>query len=118
MEELKNIDRKINKLAVHSEKKQKQEVEYTFNESIRPYKGHLVFEINELTLEINEAEGVRRNYITWEDAIKSMNGGYKKEILIRKDCVYISALNKESAMKRYFKNKGSAVIISEGLKIN
>ena len=76
-----------------------------------------MFEINELTLEVNEAEGVKRNYITWEDAIKSMNGSYTKEILIRKGCVYISALNKESAIKRYFKNKGSAIIISQGLKL-
>jgi len=42
------------------------------------------------------------------EALHSMEHGYKKEILVESDYVYISALNSKSALKRYKSNKGSA----------
>ena len=117
MKELNNIDRSFHKKEVHAEKKNKKEVEYKLQESISPFKGHKVYEINLETLEVIEAEFVKRKYITWFDAIKHMNGHYKKDVLVKNNCVYVSALNPKSALDRYNKNKGSAIKPKGSLKL-
>jgi hypothetical protein len=105
---------KHNKLSerqqIESIVKKKKQVEFKYESSIKPYKGHKVFEINLNNLTIKEADYVKRKDIHWFEAIKFMNSGYKQDVLIRKGCVYISALNKESALKRFKTEKGSATM--------
>ena len=97
--------------------KKKKEIEYHFDNTIKRFRGHNVYEINIKTLEVNEAEFIKKKDISWRDAIKFMNGGYKKEILIKSNCVYISALNKKNAIDRFKKNKGSATLPKGELKL-
>lgn len=63
-------------------------------DSIVPYKGHTLFEINCTTGEINVAtyEEITANFTT---------GGVRKKVIIQPNCLYISCLNKKSAAKKY-----------------
>jgi hypothetical protein len=92
--------------------KKKKQIEHKYIGSVSPFRGHKVFEVNEVTGEIQEASYVKSKNIEWEVAVKSMEAGFKREIVINQSCVYISALNKESALKRYKSGKGSALSIS------
>ena len=67
-------------------------------------------EINIKTLECNPAEFIEKKTITFEEALKIQNGTYKSEVLKKPNHVYISALNKENALKRYHEEKGSATL--------
>ena len=108
MKELQKFNLLSEKQSIETIVKKKQEVEYKFDYTIRPRKNHKVFEIYINTLIVTEAEYVKHKFITWEDAIKRMNGGSNSDILLKKNHVYISALNKDSALKRYLLKKGSA----------
>lgn len=68
--------------------------------SIKPQKGHKCFEINTITNEIAEAE-------FFEDYVSMFSSSYerKKKIRIKENCIYITALNKENALKKYNKSK-------------
>jgi hypothetical protein len=100
---------------VVTEKKQKELKQVG---TIQPLEGHTLFEINTKTLEVCKAQYNKKEYLTWEEALTIHRGGkVKKEVLVKKDCVYISALNAENALERYLKNKGSAELKKVFLKI-
>ncbi len=69
------------------------------------------------TLGVSLASYVEKKDITWNEALKFIKNGYKKDVLIKKGCVYISALNKHSALDRFRKEKGSAIIPESDLKL-
>lgn len=76
--------------------KKKQQKEKEFIGTIIPHEGHTIFQINNETLEIEEAKFSNTTFV--------FGGENKKEILIMKGCTYVSALNKKNALKKY--NKG------------
>jgi hypothetical protein len=61
-------------------------------------------------MEINLAKYVERKNIHWWDAIKFLESGWSRDIQLSVDCVYISALNKKSALDRFKKEKGNAIM--------
>jgi hypothetical protein len=67
---------------------------------IRPNKGHKVFKINTTTNEISEAE-------YFYDAVSMFSSSYerKKKLSMEEGFAYISALNKQNAIKKYKKLK-------------
>ena len=75
------------------EKKQK------FHGTIRPHKGHTLFQINLNTKEITEAQFEDMPYV-----ISQKNNGKKKRVIMLPDCVYISALNPNNALKKLLKS--------------
>ena len=110
MKELDKLDRDVQKQAIEVLQRKKKETEYAFKGSIKPYKGHLVFEINKVTLEIKVAELIKEDVINWFDAIKDIDNGVKCKISTKENCVYISAASKFSALKRFNENRGSAIM--------
>lgn len=60
-----------------------------------PFRGHTMFEINCTTTEINPVQ--------YEETSAQLNGVIRKKIIIHDNCVYISCLNKKSALKKYIK---------------
>ena len=118
MKELNKLDKLIEKQQVESVVKKQQAVEFHYQGSTKPLKGHNVYELNINTMVASLASYVKKKDISWNDAlIGFMTGNYKKEVLIKKDCVYISALNKASAIKRYKEKKGSATLPKGLLKL-
>ena len=71
---------------------QKKQVEHQLIGRMIPYNGHKIWEINIETGEISEAKFSNNTYMAF--------GENKKEILVKKHCVYISALNKKNALKK------------------
>jgi len=78
--------------------KKKKEIEYVLEGTIKPKKGHFVWELNEETGEIKRAE-FKRNTAVFGAEVPP------EELIIKPDCIYIPALNAENAKKKYLKNK-------------
>jgi hypothetical protein len=67
--------------------------------SIRPHKGHKLFEINLKEGTCSPAEFVQQDYVVGKDN----QGAAHKKVLVKPDCVYVSALNKENAIRKFLK---------------
>jgi hypothetical protein len=105
MKELEILDKISEKNAIELTQEENKKVEYAYLNSIIPHSGHTLFEINPKDNSIKEAEfRVNTTYVLG-DSLQS-----KKEVIRNKGMVYISALNKSSAMNRYNKGKGSAML--------
>ena len=83
------------------EKQAEQQKEEKLIGKISPKRGHTLFEINESTKEIKKAV-FESQTITFEQA-KSKFLTPSKKVLINKGCVYIPALNKRNAIKKFNK---------------
>lgn len=80
----------------------KKEIEHVLQGTLKPIKGHVVFEVNELTGEIKKAEYKR-------DTVVAFGGSHPTEkLVIKPDCVYIPALNVQNAKKKYMKDKNQS----------
>lgn len=91
-------------------KKQKQ-VQNELLYSIVPHNNHTVFEINNETLDVKKA---KYSNVTALD----FYGKPKKEIIVKKNHSYVSALNDKNALKKYLKGKnGSKEIIKNPIKL-
>lgn len=110
MKELEKHNRDPIRQEIESVEEKKQQQEYKYIESLNPKAGHSLFEINHQTGKVKKADFVKKKVITWNEVLKIYNGeeSNHKEIIVNKNCSYISALNAENAMERYRLNKGSA----------
>jgi len=72
--------------------------EEKFVKSFRPHKGHTMFEINVKTGDVKKAE-FERTELSYEKALKN-DFSDKKKIVMQPDCIYVSALNIQNAMKK------------------
>lgn len=73
--------------------KQKKQIEHELIGKIIPYEGHIIWQINKETLEIEKAKFSNATYVYGSEI--------KKEIIIKDGFVYISALNKKNALKKH-----------------
>lgn len=85
------------------QQRKKQQVEYKFIGSIQHRTGHTLFAINRVTGEVHLAKFVKKDILQWAEAIQLVKGIIKRDVLMEKDCVYIEALNKANAIKKYKK---------------
>ena len=78
--------------------KKRQDIEYLPLGKLNIKKGHTLYEINLVSDEISEAryEVLNANY----DLRTGMSSSRSK-LIINKDCIYIPALNKANALKKY-----------------
>lgn len=89
-----------NKYSIEQSIKKQQEVDYFFEGTIKAKRGHTVYEVNEETLEVKKAR--------YKADTVEFNSFSKKQtpiLIVDKECVYIPALNKENALKKYKANK-------------
>ncbi len=78
--------------------------------NLKPHSGHRVWEVNESTLDVKEADFKRKDLVV--DLLKG-NHSSKSEIEIKEGCFYTSALNKKNALKNF--HKGTAGGLPVGL---
>ena len=84
--------------------RKQQQKEFKLIGTMKHRAGHILFSINTRTGEVKEAEYVKKSILTWAEALNIFHGGIvKRNVQIEKDCVYIEAMNKENAMKKYRK---------------
>lgn len=89
----------LNKDKVKNERQAEQEKQNVLIGRIRPRRGHTLFEINEKTGEIKEADFISETI----EFTKVERGDYspRKRVQVNHNCKYISALNKKNALKKY-----------------
>ena len=79
-------------------KQQQSKIQKVLESTLRPNKGHTLFEVNltENTIEIAKFDELPN--LKWEDALKGQISVQKK-ITKKPNCIYISALNKKNVLK-------------------
>lgn len=94
-----NLENQIKqKVEVVETVKDEKPTELKYVGTLKPKKGHRVFEINTLTLMIREAVYEEESdLVLISNKIKK---GKKKKLITDKDCIYISALNTKNAVKK------------------
>lgn len=87
------------------QQKKKQQKEHKLIGSIRHHPGLTLFSVNIKTEEVKPAEFVKESLITWNQAVMQSKGkgNITRKIVVEKDCIYIEALNKGNALKKYRK---------------
>ena len=108
MKELNSFDKLSEKATTELQVKKQVQVEYLFDGVVKPMPGHKIWEIELSTMKVKEAEFVKNMQITWHEALESVSGKENREIIDRKGCFYIAALNPENALKRFNEGKESA----------
>lgn len=90
--------------------KQKKQIEHELIGKIIPHEGHIIWQINKETLEIEKAK--------FSNATYYFGGDNKKEIITKEGYAYVSALNKKNALRKYKQGKnGSKEINNEPLTL-
>ncbi len=89
-----------NNIEVSIEQEQKYQQKHIG--SIHPHRGHTLFEVNLATGKIDTAEFQQKDYVVGSDL---NSGEARKKVIMKQDCVYISALNKRNALKKFMNRK-------------
>lgn len=79
-------------------KQQQAEIQKILDSTIRPNKGHTLFEVNIAEKTIQKAKFDELPNIKWEDAVKGLISTQKK-VTKKDNYIYISALNKKNVIK-------------------
>lgn len=80
---------------VKEEKEEKEKLKLAG--TIRPKKNHILFEVNLEDGTIERAEFEDPEFFYWKKGKDSLK---RKKVIMKKDCLYISALNEENAIKK------------------
>ena len=83
---------------IENVKQQVQEIQTVFDHSIRPQRGHTLFEVNLITKLISVAIFDEQPIINYTDALKGFITT-KKKITRKEDCIYIMSLNVKNVIK-------------------
>ena len=92
MKEFEGVYKEKDKMELSIQKKQQKEKELVGK--IIPHEGHKVWEINDETFEIKQAEFEKKTFIIGRNQMNP-------EIIIRSGFSYVSALNSKNALKKY-----------------
>ena len=79
------------------QKQAKKDIQKRLDGNIQPKKNHIVFEINVCENTIIQAVFDKNITITFAQAVSERKEN--KSITRKKDCIYISAMNKKNALK-------------------
>ena len=79
-------------------KQQQAEIQKILDNTIRPNKGHTLFEVNIAEKTIQKAKFDELPNVKWEDAVKGLISTQKK-VTKKDNYIYISALNKKNVIK-------------------
>jgi hypothetical protein len=85
--------------------KQKKQIQHELIGKIILHEGHIIWQINNETLEVEVAKFANATY--------HLGGKNKKEIIIKKGHTYIGALNKKNALKKYKQGVNGSKPINE-----
>lgn len=85
-------------------KQQQAEIQKVLESTLKPSKGHTLFEVNliENTIEIAKFDELPN--VKWGDALNGQISAQRK-ITKKPNCIYISALNKKNVLKILERNK-------------
>lgn len=78
---------------------QEKEIKQKLVGRLVPHKGHTIFEINFVTGECKPAEIIQNETAALTTSKKLSKPQSIGKVVINKDCVYVSAMNKKNALK-------------------
>tara|TARA_R110000851_G_scaffold37244_3_gene96352 strand:- start:2106 stop:2417 length:312 start_codon:yes stop_codon:yes gene_type:complete len=98
------IDEKIKSFFPDTEQvsKQEQKKEEKKVTTIKPHRGHTLYEYNVETKDLVEAT-FQKTDVAYEDIQKGKNLARRK-VIMKGGCIYISSLNKKNALKKLSKH--------------
>jgi hypothetical protein len=79
-------------------KQQQAEIQKVLDRTLKPKKGHTLFEVNLIENSIQTATFDELPNVKWEDAVKGQIS-LQKKITKKPNCIYISALNIKNVLK-------------------
>ena len=82
-----------------------QEYQLIYQGTIIPYDGHVLYELNLNTNKIKEAKFLKQDYVFNPEWSPSKKAKVDSKVIMNVGCVYVSALNKDNALKKF--KKGS-----------
>jgi len=101
----------INQNKIEVNVKKQQEIEHVLEGTIKPKNGHFIWEINVADGSIQKAS-YKSDTVSFTNKMKRES----ERLIVKPDCVYIPALNKENALKKYRKdNRQSSYYVKAAL---
>lgn len=100
---MKEFESEPEKIEIQVEQQQKKEHKFLGSHKLTP--GHIMFEYDTTTGEINPAEYVKQTHTVRLTSLSKnpKNLEFHKRINTKKGCVYFQALNKNNAIKKLIK---------------
>lgn len=97
---------KVNQDNIEIGAEQNKESKKVFINSIIPHENHTCFQYNTKTNALSKAEFKKQDVKIWDSKDGIQHGAVKKEIIVDSDCIYVSCLNEENAVKHFSKILG------------
>lgn len=91
------------RIEVQAEKQEQKRLELIGR--IKPHQGHVCFEYNIATGEIQEAQFMEQT-VNYAEFVQTRT--IQKKIMVKQGCLYVAALNKTNAEKKFKKMIGTA----------
>jgi len=90
----------IPKESIENLKPVEQKKQLQLIKKFKPQKGHTLFEINKVTGKVVKAEFEIEKEIHFDKAKKALVPSPNKKVIMRENCIYISALNIKNCFKK------------------
>ena len=103
MKELQAHDKLKDRVQITAKKNNQQETNLVLTGVIYPKSGHTLFEINVITNSCNVAKFNKNKDISFHKALRRDYSGIN-DLIINDNCVYIPALNKQNALRKFRDN--------------
>jgi hypothetical protein len=88
----------LKKDKIENVKQQQAKIQKVFDSTLKPKRGHTLFEVNLIENTIEKAIFDELPNVKWEDAVKGQIS-LQKKITKKPNCIYISALNIKNVLK-------------------
>ena len=110
MKLINDTSQEVKKDRIEVTKEQQQETRIEFDTRIVSQRGHTVFEIEVSTMDIRKAEFEETDLVYDAKFTKGRVLHVERKIIKKDGCVYVSALNKKNAWKKYNKGENGSAI--------
>jgi hypothetical protein len=117
MKELNTHNKLKDKIEVNARKNNQQEAELVLTGKITPENGHILFEINTITMACNPAKFNHKKNISFIKAKEKDYSGIN-DLIVQSDCVYIPALNKQNALRKFRDNPNQSAYYKKEALLN
>ncbi len=98
------------KASTEVSQEKEQEYQLVYQGTIIPHDGHVLYELNLSTNEIKEAKYLKQDYVFNPEWSPSKKAKIDSKVIMNKGCIYISALNKINALKKFEKRSNGTRI--------
>lgn len=103
---MKNLFDDVSQDKIEVLKQTEIEKKRVFVQTLKPKRGHILFEFDLVEKVVRRAEFVKPKEISFLDAMETGGKKISKEVDGKENCVYVSALNQKNAEKKFLEYYG------------